>query len=178
MLGGGSTWSLSPGYVSGSNTAVGSWTNNPLCANTYPLQTTPAQNAAWLAQSIVDQSSGGAGQGAVPNFYYPHTAMSAWLCRSLQANTYNCAANNNNNSNFCPNNSSPQGQLFYENIGQNNAPPHYAVYAVDGCVNAEGVGGGTVPGYSPDPNQFGTTAIAEDMVGNPPLIQAWCKHPN
>jgi hypothetical protein len=82
--------------------------------------------------------------------------------------TYNCAANNNGNSNVCPNNSSSQGQIFYENIGFGNSPPHYAVYAVDNCVNAEAVASGNVPGYQTlafNGKVSGLTAITDDMVG-------------
>ncbi len=167
---GGSTWTLGPEYVSGAQTAVGKWTNDNSCAGSGA--TTSGSNTAWLNQSIVDQSSGGAGQGAVPTFNYPYTAMSAWLCRSVVDDvngvSYNCAATNNGNSNYCPNNSSSQGQIFYENIGVNNSPPHYAVYAVDNCVTAEGVGAGNVPGYAPavfNGTISGFNAIVDDMVG-------------
>jgi len=116
---------------------------------------------------------------------YPSTAVSGWLCRSVVANpNYDCAANNNNNPNSCPNNSSLQGQLFYKNIGVGNAPPHYAVYAVDGCGNAEGVASGTVPGFYPQDfggtqsgggNAGGLTAITDDMIGYAPFqIPAQC----
>lgn len=95
------------------------------------------------------------------------------LCRSVVDDvngvSYNCAATNNGNSNYCPNNSSSQGQLFYENIGVNNSPPHYSVYAVDNCVTAEGVGAGNVPGYFPtafNGTISGFSAIIDDMVGH------------
>jgi hypothetical protein len=169
QLGGGSTWALNPAYIQDTETKVGQWTNDALCANTFPLVTTGTENANWLAQSVVDQSTGG-----VPTFNYPSTAMSGWLCRSV-ANSgnppYPCAANNNNNGNYCPNNSSPQAQIFYANIGQNNSPPNYAVYAVDNCVHAEGVEQGNVPGF--DSAYFngtisGSNAVVYDMVGFAP----------
>jgi len=178
QLGGGSTWTLAPTYLTGPNLSVGTWTNDLTCANAngQNLQTSPASIQRWLAQSIVDQ-----GAGATPTFTYSSTGMSAWLCRSV-INTgpnglrFDCAAVNNNNGNYCPNNSSPQGQIFYENILSGNSPPHYAVYAVDDCTGAEGVDGNwsNVPGfYATD---FGGTAqgggtikgsaaIQDDMIG-------------
>jgi len=190
QLGGGSTWTLSPTYLSGANSSVGGWTNDMSCANANGLNqsTTQQSETQWLLQSLVDQSNI-TGLGATPTFNYPSTAMSAWLCRSVQANpNFACAANNNNNYNSCPNNSSPQGQLFYQNILSTSAPPHFAVYAVDNCSNAEGVGGGTVPGFYPQDfggtqsgggNAGGFAAITDDMVGHvsgTTQIPAQCVH--
>jgi len=96
--------------------------------------------------------------------------MSSWLCRSvLQIDGQ-------------PNNSSPQGQIFYAQIGQSNSPPHYDVYAVDNCPGAENVGGGTVPGFYA--NLFTTTpsgsqAIVDDMIGfssNGTTVLPQCTH--
>jgi len=176
---GGSTWALSPLYLQGANTAVGGWTNDATCAA--GLSTTGTSNAKWLAQSIVDQ-----GTGATPTFTYGSTAVSGWLCRSVKNDghpPYDCAGHNNDNPNFCPNNSSPQGQIFYANIGSSNQPPNYAVYAVDNCGNAEGVPTGNVPGYMPaifNGNVTGINAVTYDMVGSgPPLnISAQCVHRN
>jgi len=43
--------------------------------------------------------------------------MSAWLCRQVIDHTgVNCANIGNNDSNDCPNNSSPQGWLYYDAI--------------------------------------------------------------
>ena len=61
-----------------------------------------------------------------------------------------------------------------------NLPPNYAVYAVDQCANAEGVAGGTVPGFYP--SEFngtiaGVTAITYDMIGynsGTIFVQAQC----
>ncbi|MFZ0772015.1 MAG: hypothetical protein WCA49_23575 [Candidatus Sulfotelmatobacter sp.] len=191
QLGGGSTWTLSPTYLSGANSAVGGWTNDMSCANANMLNqpTTGPSETRWLNQSIVDQSTGGGTQGAIPTFTYSYTAMSAWLCRSVQANpNYNCAANGNDNYNSCPNNSSPQGQIFYQNILSGSAPPHFAVYAIDNCKTAEGVTGGTAPGFYPldfggtqsgGGNATGLTAITDDMVGytsGTTIIPAQCVH--
>jgi hypothetical protein len=177
----GSTWALSPSYVAGANQAVAKWTNDMTCSNANGLgtTTTPQSAAKWLAQSIVDQSTGGAGQGAIPTFSYSNTGISGWLCRSVLNVTpqYNCQANGNNNSNYCPNNSSTQGQLFYANIGSGNPPANYAVYATDNCQTAEGVGPGNVPGFYPAIFQgtvTGFDAITDDMIGLPPNIPAQC----
>lgn len=90
----------------------------------------------WLAQSIVDQAPNGS-DGATPSFNYTNTSVGAWLCRSV----YNpiivqCAINFE--AQYCPNNSSPQGQIFYANFGPNNLPPTYNLYAVDSCNGPEG----------------------------------------
>jgi hypothetical protein len=171
LLGGDSDWALPPTYLSEANGDVSTWTNIPGCGTAGV--TSQVSDLTWQAQSIVD--NGPASGGAVPTFTYPSTAMSGWLCRTVQANpNYSCAANNNNNYNSCPNNSSPQGWLFYENILSGSAPPHYAVYSVDSCVTAEGVAGGTVPGFYPQffggnssggGNAKGIAAITDDMVG-------------
>ncbi len=149
---GGSTWTLSPTY-GGPASQVGLWTGDTTCASS-ELVTTSASNAAWLAQSVVDQST-----GATPTFTYNGTAMAAWLCRSVDP-IYGQ-----------PNNSSPQGQIFYANFTASQQP--YAVYAVDNCQGAENVGMGTVPGYVIS-NLQGGKAITDDMVGSGNIIQAQC----
>jgi hypothetical protein len=162
---GGSTWTLSPSYV-GVASQVGLWTNDSTCHSS-ELVTSSASNAAWLAQSIVDQNT-----GATPTFTYSSTAMSAWLCRSVAQGDGQ------------PNNSSPQGQIFYAQIGQSNSPPNYAVYAVDKCTDAESVGGGTVPGFysslfPPNTPPTGSVAVVDDMIGfssNGTTIQPQCAH--
>jgi hypothetical protein len=146
--GSGSSWSLSPSYL-GVGSQVGLWTNDSSCRGSSITST--ASNSAWLAQSIVDQST-----GATPTFTYSSTAMSAWLCRSV-ASGYGL-----------PNNSSSQGQIFYANIGSSNSPPLYAVYAVDSCTGAENVGGGNVSGYHTaifGGTITGANAIVDDMIG-------------
>jgi hypothetical protein len=161
-LGSGGSWSLSPSYV-GVQGMVGQWTNDNSCRG--QQNTSGASNAAWLAQSIVDQSTGGSGQPPVPTFTYSSTAMSAWLCRTVVNNMTN--------------NSSPQGQIFYAQIGAGNSPPSYAVYAVDTCPDAENVGGGTVPGFAISGLQ-GSRAVVDDMVGysiNGNNVAAKCSHP-
>lgn len=153
---GGSPWSFSPSYL-GVAGNVGQWTNDSSCRGS--ANTTSSSNAAWLAQSIVDQSAGGSGQGALPSFSYPQTGMSAWLCRSVA-------------SGYQANNPSPQGQIFYANFSSASQSPKYNVYAVDNCPGAEAVAGGNVPGYQPaifNGTVLGSSAITDDMVGNAAL---------
>jgi len=169
QLGGGSTWTLSPSYIQGTENFLTTWTGiaSPACNSG---ASTSSENQAWLNQSIVDQSTGASGQGTPPVYNFPHTSMSGWLCRSVVDNTgYNCAASHNGDGTVCPNNSTPQGQIFYANFGPNNLPgTNYAVYAVDNCIHAEGVEEGNVPGYQPaifGGTIDGLSAVSDDMVG-------------
>jgi hypothetical protein len=178
-LGTGSPWSLYPTYLAGTNTGVGAWTDNNSCAN--GSNTTQQSNSLWLAQSIVDQ-----GTGATPTFTYSNTAMSAWLCRSLanQQSAQNCSTNYVHYDNFCPNNSTPQGQIFYAQISQSNSPPSYNVYAVDSCAGPEGAtSSGAIVTALPLPPlnttyQDGYDAVKYDMIGGGPNNDVvGCTHP-
>jgi hypothetical protein len=164
-LGTDTPWTLSPRYLYPTNNDVGGWTNDSYCGNLYPVTTSPQSDTRWLNQSIVDQSTGGSGQGAIPMFSYT-TAMTGWLCASVAS------------GGGPPNNSSPQGQIFYANIGVNNSPPHYNVYSVDNCSSAEFVYGGTVSGVTSDPS--GLYAVMQDMAGGTAggtaLLPAQCFH--
>jgi hypothetical protein len=165
---GGSDWSLYPTYLSGPNQSVGAWTNNGTCA--MGSNTTQSSYNLWLAQSIVDQPA--VSGGVAPVFSYPHTAMGGWLCRSVY-NPQNINCTTNFNAQYCPNNSSPQGEIFHYQVSLNQ-PANYNVYAVDNCNNPEGAG---------DPNssvlalqlpngggsQDGYDAIKYDMIGGGPL---------
>ena len=113
-----------------------------------------------LPKSIVDQ-----GTGATPTFSYPHTAVAAWLCRSVNnPNNVNCQTNYTEQ--YCPNNSSSQGEIFYSQITSANSPPVYNVYAVDNCHNSEGVYPGTVLALAKNgTSPTGQTAIEQDMAG-------------
>lgn len=184
QLGGGSDWSLAPTYLSGANTGVSQWTYAAGCGNAGV--TSQTLDLAWQAQSIVD--NGPASGGAAPTFYYPNTAISAWLCRGLQDQQSNCSGSNYD-ANYCPNNSSPQGERFYTQITQANT--NYDVYAVDLCGGPEGAANtkSNVPGFYPAVFGNGTSgtisgynAITYDMAGytsvTPPVnIPAQCKHP-
>jgi hypothetical protein len=129
--------------------------------------TTPEENQDWKAQSIVTGTGG--------TFNYTKTAMSAWLCASVN-NGQSC--NGGANPQYCMNNSSAQGQLFYQQVAL-TPPPNFAVYAVQNCDGAEGVNGqyAVVPGSTQQcsPGQYcGRTAIRNDMT-NPLISPAVCK---
>jgi hypothetical protein len=125
-------------------------------------------------QSIVDQPS--VSGGPVPTFSYTATAMSGWLCRSIKGGYTQAQCAANYDPDLCPNNSSPQGEIFYAQIGQSNSPPHYDVYAVDSCGGPEGSASksSNVPGYNPSQNPNGISgfnAVTQDMT-----LQ--CTHPH
>lgn len=169
QLGGGGTWQLPPTFDPPSNGWVSGWTNDASCTSSQG--TSSQSDARWLKQSIVDDGTNN------PVFSYPTTAMAGWLCRSVVPNNdYNCTTNYN--WKYCANNSSPQGQIFYAAITAGGAQPtNYNIYAVDGCVGAEGVGQGNVPGYG-NGSLTGLKAVEQDMAG--PLGQqnlGQCKHP-
>jgi len=103
------------------------------------------------------------GTGATPTFTYSGTGTTSWLCRSVyNPNNNNCATNYIQK--YCPNNSSPQGEIFYSQITSSNPPPHYNVYAVDNCGGSEGVIDGTVAALS---GESGLTAIEQDIAAPP-----------
>jgi hypothetical protein len=156
---------------------VRAWTNDNTCQNTYPAFTSAGSNQNWLNQSIVDQSTGQPGQGAVPTFNYPSTAMSGWLCRTLEKTDPVCP--NSTDPLDCPNNSSTQGQIFYSQVTPGTAP--FTVYSVDGCRGPEGVPVGTVSGLA---TQYGgqaptgEVAVEYHMAGGPQNVPAaHCVHP-
>lgn len=157
QLGTDTPWTLPPTYDVPQNGSVGAWTDDPTCAGSGT--TSSSSNAAWLAQSIVDQ-----GTGATPTFSYPSTAMTAWLCRTLanQHTVSQCAADYTER--YCPNNSSPQGEIFYSQITGANPPAHYNVYSVDNCNGSEGVID-TDSQVSALNNEDGLDAIKFDMAG-------------
>jgi hypothetical protein len=118
-------------------------------------------------------SSNRLGFGATPTFSYPSTAMTGWLCRSVyNPNNNNCTTNYTQK--YCPNNSSPQGEIFCSQITSSNLPPNYNLYAVDNCGGSEGVIDGTVAALS---GESGLTAIQYDMAGGGPNnLAAGCVH--
>ena len=150
---------LPPVYAHNDTSYLRAWTNDSTCNGR--ANTSSNSNAAWLAESIVDQ-----GTGAAPLFSYPNTAMAGWLCTPQLQNLGTDCATNPLDVLHCPNNSSPQGQLFYANITSANAPPVYNVYSVDGCYGPEGAPLGTVSALAVNGNNppTGETAIEQDMV--------------
>jgi len=163
------SWMISPTFVPGQNHEVADWTDDGSCALAGSTSS-PASLTAWLNQSIVDKSTGLAGQGAVPTFTYSDTGMSGWLCRTVSNPNINCSTNYQYQ--YCPNNTSPQGQIFYQNITLANTPPVFNVYAVDGCVNPEGAPQGTVAANG----LSGQKAIQQDMAGLQGFAPGACTH--
>jgi hypothetical protein len=163
-LGSGPSWTLSPTYQTGNYQSVGSWTNDNSCG-VPSTSTTSTSNTRWLQQSIVD---GGINN---PTYNYPNTGMAAWLCRSVQ-NPNNVDCSTNYDGKVCPNNSSPQAQLFYSQITASNSPPVFKVVAVDNCEGSEGSPSGNVGSPTGPP---GDVAIEQDMAGAPG-VTAQCFH--
>ncbi len=67
---------------------------------------------------------------------------------------------------FCPNNSSSQGQIYYAKLTSdpNNLPQaSYNIYAVQNCDGPEGVAG-TDPTVAALGGENGTVAIENDML--------------
>ncbi len=124
----------------------------PACANSG--NTTTTWNSMWLHMSIVDLS----GYAGTPNFNYPQTAMTSWLCTSDVEGTQN--------------NSSSQGMLFYQQITQPSQVNNYQVNAVSLCGGTEGVNAGTPPPNwvtileNAGLNPTGANAIAYDMTNS------------
>jgi hypothetical protein len=146
-------WTRHPYYVSPAISGVQNWTDDSTCNND-PSGTSSASNTRWWQQSLVDDGTNS------PVFSYPNTSITGWLCRGLASGS--------------PNNSSPQGYLYYQQVGP-TPPLALNVWAVDGCVGAEGIAGGTVStsGVS------ALTAIELDLAGNLtsiPPVQGRCTH--
>jgi hypothetical protein len=134
-----------PPYVYG----VQAWTDDTSCNN--GSTTSSSSNNQWLHESLVDDGTNS------PVYSYPHTMVSAWLCRGL--------------SSGLPNNSSSQGYLWYKQVG-GAQPLQTNVWAVDSCPGAEGVAGGIVS-TSGDP---ANTTILQDMAGVYPTQAGKCVH--
>ena len=138
------SWSDSPIYVDGAETAVSAWTGvsggNACVAGT---RIPESQYDAWESMSVVD---GLTGRQSDSTFAYPATSLSGWLCSKPSG----CR------SDTCQNNSAAQGQLFYQNVTTQKS-----VYRVDNCEGTEGVEQGTVPALK---DESGLQAIIADMV--------------
>jgi hypothetical protein len=166
------SWILSPTYAPNDANYVKAWTNDNTCASPTVTPSSTTSEAAWLSESIVDSSTGLANQGAIPTFNYSTTGMGAWLCRSL-LNSNMCT---NQQTQYCPNNSSPQGQLFYANFTQSNSPASLNIYPVDGCNGPEGAPLGNVSALPNDPT--GEMAIEQHMAGGGTIFPTGlCSHP-
>jgi hypothetical protein len=150
-------WQNAPEYVYNAETRVGTWSGDSNCAWDAATYTTPAENQAWKAMSIVNGGSG-------TTFSFPKTAMSGWLCESVYQGNL---CSQHPGLTYCMNNSSSEGQLFYTAVA-NAGPPvqPFKVYPVTTCDDAEGVSGpdAQVPGIN---NENGLTAISNDMMLSP-----------
>ena len=167
-LGSDAPWSAMPQYVGASVGWVGGWTNDNTCANS--PATSSQSNLRWLQQSIVDDGTNS------PVFSYPHTAMSGWVCRTLQSQESATQCGEYYDQSYCPNNSSSQGQIFYAAVTANGAQPsNYSVYSVDLCNKAEGIAGGNVTYLG---SEKGFVAVKQDMAGGSSgqLPVAQCAH--
>jgi hypothetical protein len=122
QLGTQAPWSLSPAYSEKTAGAVQAFTGDSSCSGT--ATTSANSNNAWKAQSIVNGSNN-------TNFDFPNTPITAWLCATEAAGSGGA------------NNSTSQGQIFYEQVGPTSTP--LKVYAVQNCLGAEGVDSGTIP---------------------------------
>ncbi|MGH9431121.1 MAG: hypothetical protein ACRD3T_06225 [Terriglobia bacterium] len=131
-------WSQAPAYGGNPLNSVKVWTGDSTCVGS--SNTTQQSEANWLAMSIVNAN--------IPTLSYPNTNVTAWLCASVAGGG-------------SMNNSSPQGQLFYEKIVTNS---NLSVYAVQFCNGPEGVDGGTVPALN---GEGGYDAILNDMTTMP-----------
>ena len=103
-------------------------------------------------------------------------------CRRTLQNLGSDCATNPHDYQHCPNNSSPQDQIFYANITSSNSPPVYNVYSVDGCYGPEGAPQGTVAALIETINGVrqplgGQIAIEQDMAGGQ-YLPAQCFHPH
>jgi hypothetical protein len=166
----GSTWSKDPGYITPAVNGVSSWTADSTCRGS--SNTSPSSNLAWYKASIVDDGTNG------PTFSYPHTAMGAFLCRTLQSEKTECSGSHFDQM-HCANNTSEQGQIFYAAITANNVHPlqYYAIYAVDKCLGPEGVSDNStsvVPGFTALSNPTGFAAIEWDMIND--LVNGCVNH--
>jgi hypothetical protein len=136
-------------YLQNAQDSVNSWSGNTTpaaCANNRPNGTT-TYNTNWLQMSIVDFT-----ETQQPSFSYTNTAMSAWLCETTAIG-------------IAPNNSAPEGQLFYEQFtNQSQAGGFLSVNAITGCPNnPENVDAGFVAGTQ----ETGMAAIENDMITAP-----------
>jgi|HubBroStandDraft_6_1064221.scaffolds.fasta_scaffold02976_3 hypothetical protein len=166
---GNNSWQGGPTFVPTAAGWVGKWTNDNTCANPSLNQTSLASDQRWLQQSIVDDGTNN------PVFTYPHTAMAGWLCRTL-GNQQQQSCITNYHWNTCPNESSQQGQIFFQNFTQSNSPASFNLYPVDNCNGPEGVLAGTVAALQ---GVTGLQGVEYDMAGGGPHNQSpQCVHPH
>jgi hypothetical protein len=128
----GASWQDLPQYAGGYLDAVRTYTRNKSCQGGHP--TNDQSDDAWQSQSIVNGSPS-------TSFFYPQTAMAAWLCSNGL------------------NNSAAQGQYYYANFTSASQTAAYSVTRVDGCEGPEVV----EPGKTPS-GEVAFFAIVNDMT--------------
>jgi hypothetical protein len=139
-------WPDAPQYVDGNQQRLDYWTGVS-GANVCTSQTaSAAQYTKWKQMSIVDGLDDS-------SFFYPQTGIAGWLCSNT---AINCTGA------MCQNNSSAEGQIFYQQVYSERAP--FAVYRINQCNGDEGVGDGVLP--PPNEHITGNQAIAQDMIKN------------
>jgi hypothetical protein len=120
-------------YIDNDQGSLAGWTEDttsiayPACGSISGT-TGSVQNTLWYNMSIVN--SGSAGQQ--PSFNYPNTAISGWLCQSVDID-FNMW-----------NNSAPEGQLFFQEFVGTNYPAILSVNGVSGCQRNEYVESGSL----------------------------------
>ncbi len=134
-------WLLSPEYIDMPANSVRQWSNISSCANTGGTDNT-FYLGIWNGMSILSSNI------SSQQLSYPSTSANAWLC-----------ANVDNNAE-APNNSGPQGWLFYSTPGVSFVSG-WAVNAVTNCDGPEGVMGKDAVG--PDGNG-GLADVTGDMI--------------
>ena len=138
-------------YTNGYKSEVNDWSgnnlvqNSPACANNTPGQAT-TYNSQWFQMSIL--YNGGTQQ---PSFNYPSTAISAWLCETV-------------NPGVQVNNAASQGQLYWAQFtSTSQAGGSLTVNAVTGCPNTEDV----LDGMDAATGDLGSTDILGDLTTGP-----------
>lgn len=145
-------WTGDPHYISNYANAVQNWTGmlTPGCNNSQGQQT-GNNNATWKAMSIVN------GQGGTFTYGSGFQGMGGWLCYSYQETNGSCGS-------ACPNNSGPQGEIFYDQFSASNGggAGGYLITGIQQCKGAEGVG--DLNSKNPDnTSQNGQQAIEAHM---------------
>ncbi|HZQ21226.1 MAG TPA: hypothetical protein VFA89_00210 [Terriglobales bacterium] len=139
-----SEWNDMPQYIPGAVSSVRRWTNDSSCNAGRP--TSSASNQNWLDMSIVNGKGG--------NFSFPNTSIAGWLCSTYRRGSCDPGSG-------CPNNSSAQGEYFYNVFTKADHPqPNYSVTGILECNGAEGLNdtGATTPDGTPT-----MTAVVNDM---------------
>jgi hypothetical protein len=144
-----------PHYISSYATAVQNWTGQltPGCNNSQGQSTGITNNGIWKSMSIVNG-------GGTFSYGSGFKGMGGWLCYNSQLTNGSCGA-------ACPNNSGPQGEIFYDQFSASNSggANGYLVTGIQQCKGAEGVA--DIKSVNPDnASQNGQQAIEAHMLAN------------